>query len=86
MSRGWIDTPTGHPLPWPAEILIEFRTQSPQYTATNLLVALDEFLTVIRAREVRLEVGGVAVRLRGDQLEALRDFALQVRDRGRGDS
>lgn len=103
---------------WPGEILIEFRTQSPQYTATNLLtlasgdslrmearatgsridprtfvvdhtltfsLPLDEFLTVIRAREVRLEVGGVAVKLRGDQLEALRDFALQVRERGRGE-
>ncbi len=104
------------PAAWPAEVLIEFRTQSPQYTATNLLaltsgdslrmearatgsrieprtfvvdhtltfsLPLDEFLTLIRSREVRLEVGGVAVKLRGDQLEALRDFALQVRHLGR---
>ena len=45
---------------------------------------LAEFLTVVQATEVRLEVGGVAVRLRGDRLEALRDFSLQVRERGRG--
>jgi hypothetical protein len=102
---------------WPNEILIEFRTQSPQYTATNLLtltsgdtlrmearatgsrieprafvidhtltfsLPLDEFLTVIRAKDVRLEVGGVAVKLKRDQLEALRDFSLQVRERGSG--
>ena len=109
--------PELEPGTWPDEVLIEFRTQSPQYAATNLLaltsgdtlrmearatesridartfvvdhtltfsLPLAEFLTIIQASEVRLEVGGVAVRLRRDRLEALRDFSLQVRERGRG--
>lgn len=88
----------------PGDVLIEFRTQSPQYTATNVLTltapgtpsvlavatgshvhthiqTTDHTLTFIlpaaelrpllAAPKARLEVGGVKVDLKRDQLEAI---------------
>ncbi len=88
----------------PGDVLIEFRTQSPQYTATNVLTltapgnlpvlavatrshvhshiqTTDHTLTFVlpaaelrplmAAPKARLEVGGVKVDLKRDQLEAI---------------
>lgn len=100
---------------WPASVLIEFRTQSPQYTATNLLtltgddattfeapatasrlrqrtmvtdhtltfvLPLEEFLSWVHADRGTLSVGGVTVKLRPEQLESLRAFAMRVKAGG----
>lgn len=107
------DMPDGE---WPDLVYIEFRTQSPQYTATNLLtlttgdtvrmearatgsrvhqrtlvtdhtltfeLPLADFLHFVHdAPSATFEVGGVRVKLKEEQLNALRAFALRVRDAG----
>jgi hypothetical protein len=100
---------------WPAAVLIEFRTQSPQYTSTNVLtltaddslrfhaaasasrvrhrtfvnehtltfmLPLADFLRFAQGTRGHLEVGGVRVIVKPDQLEALRAFARQVHTSG----
>lgn len=102
---------------WPELVRIEFRTQSPQYTATNVLslsvgdslrleapavasrsehrtqvtdhtltfaLPLADFLSAVHGEALRLEVGGVAVQLRREQLDALRALMLHVRAAGAG--
>ena len=51
--------------------------------ALTFALPLSAFLSVLHGDAVTLEVGGVIVRLRREQLEALRDFALRVHDAAR---
>jgi hypothetical protein len=106
------DLPAGD---WPAAVYLEFRTQSPQYTATNRLtltaddslrfeapatasrvrhrtfvnehtltfvLPLDDFLRFAHGTRGQLEVGGVIVRLKPEQLQALRALAQQIHTAG----
>ena len=106
------DLPAGH---WPRAVYLEFRTQSPQYTSTNLLtlaaddslefhaaatasrvrhrtfvnehtltfaLPLEQFLQFTQGARGRLEVGGVVVLLKPEQLEALRALARQIHTSG----
>src|SRR5690606_34109338 len=106
------DLPAGR---WPQAVYLEFRTQSPQYTATNLLtltaddslrfvapatasrvrhrtfvnehtltfvLPLEAFLKFAHGSRGQLEVGGVTVRLKPEQLDALRALTQQIHTSG----
>jgi hypothetical protein len=59
------------------------RTFVDEHTLTFSL-PLADFLRAVQGDALRLEVGGVEVRLGREQLDALRDFAVRVHDAGSG--
>ena len=61
------------------------RTFVNEHTLTFAL-PLADFLRIVHGDAVALEVGGVKVRLGGEQLEAMRDFAVRVHDARPGDN